>query len=99
MQAGAKRLAGMILAGGWLVLVVSGCGNADSPTGPEWTSTAPAATPAGDGPVPEGVTSTGGSPPQDSVTTAAATTTTTAVSSPPPTTTAALPLPARPHSR
>lgn len=91
MQAGAKRLAGMILAGGWLALVVSGCGNTDSPTGPEWTSTAPASTPIGDSQDPEGVTSTGGNPPRDTVTTAAATTTTTAVSSEPSATTTAAP--------
>ena len=91
MQAGATRLASTIMAGGWLVLVVSGCGNSDSPSGPEWTSAAPAAVPAGDTQVTEGVTGTTGDTSEVPTTTAAATTTTTSVSSLPSTTTVAPP--------
>ena len=86
MQAGAMRLTSTIMAGGWLVLVVSGCGNTDSPSGPEWTSTAPASVPAGDTQVTEGVTGTTGEVPV-----AAATTTSTSVSSLPSTTTTVAP--------
>ena len=79
MQAGAMRPIGTILAGGWLVLVVSGCGNTDSPSDPEWTYTAPASIPAAESPPPSDdpdvtVTTSG-----EVVTTAPVTTTTTEV--------------------
>jgi len=48
MKAGMRRLTIGILAGGLSAMVVSGCGNSDTPPDPEWTSTVSASIPIGE---------------------------------------------------
>ena len=72
-----------VMAGGGLALVVSGCGNTDYPSGPEWTSTAPAASPAEDSRVTEGTPGATLTESGDSSTTVAVRTATTALSGQP----------------